>query len=759
MHTPTSISNAVQAVNTAVSNALAAPQYNIAGLPSVSVNSSAQYNTQFNNQPVVDVLTALAAGRPPPTIPSMASITNMAQLPLASAPLRQALSSTMVQATNAVNAAARQQQAALRPVISTAAYATQAARPPQVGRSTYSPAVQVPRLAGLKLPVGRQLQRPKVSAAGAALLAPLATTATHTSAIANARGGAVASIPTTAYSTGLYARGPTTSAATPLLQLPSATMSGSVPAPLAKISVAPVKHGGMLVSAKASPSKASAGKAGMSKSALASKIKQEAKAQGKGAGSAGKGSSKTPNGKSRADAAATLAMVSDRSKLKAWHQKTLRAVLNKRGIPEMSAKMASHHQSQSQSHSQSGAGAGAGAGLGLHRGAGGLRGGDRKRRRLNVDADGSSSEGETGLELNMEHDSWSCPAHEGDTEAKWNMAWAGGLSASDDDSDGCADEWARPADACSHAEIVRRRRTHLMRLRSLYSSQYLRLKRILGEKHDEYLKARAKTLSQPDDEGAMRTSGGVGKQPSRIPISRRKQFPDATPSNHDDDDKSTSNFHRYQRHSGADEALILQRRRRQATGHTYPFSAPVESATPGMRLQCTWHPAHLPPCYNRALPYSKLCPRHILKDTHQVLYKTCAYSDKTSSCENPIVFCEEPPYCATHLNLADFRRNPRLSRPPPELPGPGLAGLAYNNDSFSSGAPLDLMHFEEFVEDVPMGADMNMDELTSLEGLGLSANLMGDLPEDESKAVAELQSSLQNELLNATDAGAVAPVQ
>ena len=64
-------------------------------------------------------------------------------------------------------------------------------------------------------------------------------------------------------------------------------------------------------------------------------------------------------------------------------------------------------------------------------------------------------------------------------------------------------------------------------------------------------------------------------------------------------------------------------------------------------------------------------------------------------------------------------------------------------------------------EDVPMSHDMNtmgMEELTGLEGLGLSTNLMGDLPEDESKAVAELQSSLQKELLGAPAQGAATAV-
>ena len=95
-------------------------------------------------------------------------------------------------------------------------------------------------------------------------------------------------------------------------------------------------------------------------------------------------------------APALLSLMSDRKKLKAWHQKTLNQVLNERGIPDVSPAMAAHAES----------------GATTLPGRGG-QGRNSKRRKINIEGEDSSSEGEAGLELNMEHDSWSCPMDEG----------------------------------------------------------------------------------------------------------------------------------------------------------------------------------------------------------------------------------------------------------------------------------------------------------------------------------------------------------
>ena len=58
-----------------------------------------------------------------------------------------------------------------------------------------------------------------------------------------------------------------------------------------------------------------------------------------------------------------------------------------------------------------------------------------------------------------------------------------------------------------------------------------------------------------------------------------------------------------------------------------------------MRLQCSFHPAHLPPCYNRALPYSKVCHKHVMEDKHQVLYKPCTHmNSRRQLCVNHFFF-------------------------------------------------------------------------------------------------------------------------
>jgi hypothetical protein len=194
--------------------------------------------------------------------------------------------------------------------------------------------------------------------------------------------------------------------------------------------------------------------------------------------------------------------------------------------------------------------------------------------------------------------------------------------------------------------------------------------------------------------------------------------------------------------------LALQLRRRKSTGHSYPFSAPASSATPGMRLQCTYQPAHLPPCYNRAMPYSKVCHRHILEDKHQVLYKRCAFAETGQpACEVPIYRSAEPPYCETHVKLADFIRNPRLSRPPPE-PSQHKHNRYERGgfDARGSGGGFDGDAFEG-LED--FGAGMDEFSTGGTDALGLddyviNSDMLGGIPEDESKELAELQSSLMS---------------
>eukprot|EP00039_Didymoeca_costata_P006611 m.91787 g.91787 ORF g.91787 m.91787 type:complete len:678 (-) comp13319_c0_seq1:195-2228(-) len=396
--------------------------------------------------------------------------------------------------------------------------------------------------------------------------------------------------------------------------------------------------------------------------------------------------------------------IKDRKAILARQQKSLKAALQKRKIPEVSIVM----QSQPGGNIPS-----------------------RKRRRFIKEEmtgsteDFSSSEGELGMEGNLEHDAWALA--QGEDETKATNSWAHGMPVSDDDSEGASGEGMRSTDACSEEEVFAQRKAHLIKLRSLYASQFQRLKRILDLKYQTYCSNRTKIITDATAGGTPINIPGQRKRigSSKAPPPKRKHLPDVTPGLNDDLDIAHSHYHRYHKQGGEDEALLLQHRRRAAAGHSYPLIAPPKSGTPGARLQCIFHPAHMPPCYNRVMPFSKYCFRHILKDTNQVLYKSCTYSEGTG-CDVPILRSQQPPLCDLHITLSDFMRNPRLSRAPPEHYARAAAGFG--------SAPLDLMQLEAFVND-----DINMSV-----DLGLVTGF--DLPEDESKAVAELQSSLQMEM-------------
>lgn len=107
-------------------------------------------------------------------------------------------------------------------------------------------------------------------------------------------------------------------------------------------------------------------------------------------------------------------------------------------------------------------------------------------------------------------------------------------------------------------------------------------------------------------------------------VPSKKKLPEVLASMGDDMDKGNTLQHRYQRLTSHAAALTYQQRVRQETGLSYPTTVPQSGVLPGTRLRCAYHPGHLPPCYLRALPFAKYCPKHILKDPNQLLYKQCS---------------------------------------------------------------------------------------------------------------------------------------
>ena len=261
--------------------------------------------------------------------------------------------------------------------------------------------------------------------------------------------------------------------------------------------------------------------------------------------------------------------------------------------------------------------------------------------------------------------------------------------------------------------------------------QYFRLKRILEKRYTAYVSDR--------DRAAPAVQSTIA---DRIPPGKKKLAEGGPPHfNDDDEDASATHQHRYARRSGVNAALWLQKWQRLETGYSYPYAIGSSSSHSGSRFRCSFQPANAAPCYNCSLPMSRFCQAHILKDPLQRLYKSCEHTE-FKKCERAILRPRDPSFCDTHMLLSEFVRNPRVSR----LPQAALAHAQARGEfpnleedlNFGASAPLDLDDLQALVGEVSQTPVM---ALADFDGL---SNIMGQLQEDESKAVAELQQSLAN---------------
>lgn len=62
-------------------------------------------------------------------------------------------------------------------------------------------------------------------------------------------------------------------------------------------------------------------------------------------------------------------------------------------------------------------------------------------------------------------------------------------------------------------------------------------------------------------------------------------------------------------------------------------------------------------CGARSLPVSKYCPKHILQDTHQVLFRPCGCKiGSDSECKEPLPDISEDAFCVYHTVLPTLPR-------------------------------------------------------------------------------------------------------
>jgi hypothetical protein len=185
------------------------------------------------------------------------------------------------------------------------------------------------------------------------------------------------------------------------------------------------------------------------------------------------------------------------------------------------------------------------------------------------------------------------------------------LNADDLSSDG---ELPFAADGAEE-ELVRRRRQKLSKLLRLYKSQFRRLKELLMIKHKKYLRARLRQVE---------VRKKVANKPKKELTEVAKKLQDAT--------------HDY-RPAPEAHALIAEAAEKLAPPPPPQMPAPLRDCAEAG-------------CPAKAMPLTKFCYAHILRDPNQKLFASCAYVNTSGEqCTYPIIVGQNPPVCVPHTDL------------------------------------------------------------------------------------------------------------
>eukprot|EP00730_Choanoeca_flexa_P017818 TRINITY_DN8617_c0_g1_i3.p1 TRINITY_DN8617_c0_g1~~TRINITY_DN8617_c0_g1_i3.p1 ORF type:complete len:557 (+),score=125.94 TRINITY_DN8617_c0_g1_i3:151-1671(+) len=241
----------------------------------------------------------------------------------------------------------------------------------------------------------------------------------------------------------------------------------------------------------------------------------------------------------------------------------------------------------------------------------------------------------------------------------WAERYDGGLSDSDDFSQGEGSDWLAGQTLMTSDELDKRRQAHLKQLAQLYEKQATRLQHVLQARRREYqdsmiklqdevnrkeAQARVKLnlTTDADEDGSIPVPANRLMQTHSVPRGLDVEDVDAI---------GTSPFA-----TAAEAALYVKRLR---SIETTP-KAKVQAVGQSRRLQCCYCQGE-DACKQATIPYSRFCLRHILFDKDQHLYRACgAVCEDGSKCTRPVRKGSLPGHCAVHTSLASFTTNPRL---------------------------------------------------------------------------------------------------
>ena len=205
-----------------------------------------------------------------------------------------------------------------------------------------------------------------------------------------------------------------------------------------------------------------------------------------------------------------------------------------------------------------------------------------------------------------------------------------------------SEESLKHAGVFTGEEVMRTMRDKLIRLQKLYIEQFGRLGHLLRESRRTYLAQ----VREEREAGLMNMSHQPGDQQTLSKL------------------KALTHYHC----PAGREALLAARlrdKRAAVSGGSKASSGASSLSVGASPAPCQHHLTSSTKCGQGVVPMSRFCPRHVLQDTNQVLFRQCgALTNKEDGpCEVPVPAIFSHTHCVFHVKL-----QPPLSRPHTVLP-------------------------------------------------------------------------------------------
>ena len=229
-----------------------------------------------------------------------------------------------------------------------------------------------------------------------------------------------------------------------------------------------------------------------------------------------------------------------------------------------------------------------------------------------------------------------------------------------------SEESLKHAGVFTGEEVMRTMRDKLIRLQKLYIEQFGRLGHLLRESRRTYLAQ----VREEREAGLVNMSQQPGDSQTFSKL------------------KALTHYHS----PAGREALLAARlrdKRASVSGGSKQSSGASSLSVGASPAPCQHHLTSSTKCGQGVVPMSRFCPRHILQDTSQVLFRQCgALTNKEDGpCEVPVPAIFSHTHCVFHVKLQPVHSRPHPAAAPEEK---NYERLAENSQNVNSDIKIEI---------------------------------------------------------------------